>query len=215
MLHLLTVSAILLTAANVAAQSTVTVSVLFPGNEADVSGIASVIGSNPTGTTFLVGCLERITGTATCPSAPSESTTVTAGPSSLDRLGPGPEDTAAGTYRYSVHCDFTGTTLGICTRTAWNHGTTTTSTNTFYEVTYATLLVTAGAQMSPSATAGETNASTTAGGAPSGTAINSATKTSATSSPKSAGAHMCPSKGGIVAAFLLWGLFSSSLFSHY
>jgi hypothetical protein len=198
MVHLIAITAILLAVGNAAAQPTATLSVLWVDDSissitATELGSVSLIGLNPTGTTFAHDCR-----TTTCDST---DVTYTFGPSSMDGR-------QTDTTTWSWHCDYTGTTTAVCTTTILGAGSTQSLTLTYSKLVYQTILLTAGAEKLPFTTAGKT----TAGGTPSatitsGAATSSATGTGAAGSSKGAGAHMYPSKGWIVAAFLLWGLF--------
>jgi len=204
MVHLAALTPILLVVAKAAAQSAPTISFLQPwetyfSSSITEVGYASIVAVNPTGTVLAQRCEPSRESTTTCDF--TDYVTFTVGPSTF-------EGRQTDSFTYFWHCDYTGITRAVCESTGGASGTTQAITNTYSSLIYVTVQVTAGADKLPSTTAGKT----TAAGTPSatitsGTATQSATGTGAAGPSKGSGAHMSPSKGGIVAAFLLWGLF--------
>jgi hypothetical protein len=212
------VTAILLSTGNAVAQVMSAFSYLVPDqpnylfpDETGVVGVGSIIGANSAGTTVAGGCGK---GTSTSICEFSQPATFTIGPS-LFRY------TVTDTSTFAISCSFvgaSGASTAICSTKAWESGTTETDTETINDLFYQTVLVTAGANKLYSTAAGETTTDTPAATSRHSNAVPSVTTTpseasssssgtDSTPSPHNAGARMCPTKGGIVAAFLLWYIF--------
>ncbi len=209
MVHLVTVATILLAVGNAAAQSTRTYSYLVPvSDDSDVPTDTlhgTIISSNPTKTTFIVVC-----PTDTCGPTDFGTDTIIFGPSSVDiaATNTGPAATE-GPEILSLHCDFTGTTRALCTESISGIYGPQSTTATYSSAAYQTILATAASsgQLS-SSTSGKTTAGGTLSATTAAAGSTSTTGIGGANPSKGAGAHMCPSNGGILAAFMLWGLFS-------
>jgi len=187
MLNPLVAAGILLAANYAAAQSTPTFSHLVPNNMTGTT-VVSVIGANPTGTTYAFGCPPETSCYL------RSSATYTVGASTL-------EVTLTHQYPLSISCAFTGTTRAVCVSRRFGSDVMGAITSTVSDLAYWTLLVTAGAELLPKETESQTatqTATQTAAQTTTGSPSNSA------GAPGGLGEAWIAPFIAIVTALLVW-----------
>jgi hypothetical protein len=118
------------------------------------------------------------------------------------------KSTTTNTYTYSVQCDYAGTTRAVCSTGLHGEKGSITTTITYSELAYETLLVTAGAEILPQATGSQAAGNKTTGNAvtssvPTSGTISSGHSPTATPRPSHAGvARSSPANWGMIVPLI-------------